>query len=128
MCDGSNGDDVVLSTHVMTLCKAVHDSLNALSFDDDKRNAAVIICRSLDYFHFENSEQMLNYLVEARANFTNLDDVTEVILNNTDINYVTVPYFLYNIPVSGAAGESNNSRCWETLPATRIHITRRWRA
>lgn len=71
--------DLTLANHILTLCKSLHDSLNALSLEDERRATALLLCRALDRFHFpDNPEQMLSHLVEARGSLSNLDDVVEV--------------------------------------------------
>uniref|UniRef100_A0A914W6I6 Uncharacterized protein n=1 Tax=Plectus sambesii TaxID=2011161 RepID=A0A914W6I6_9BILA len=76
-----SASDLTLANHILTLCKSLHDSLNALSLEDERRATALLLCRALDRFSFpDNPEQMLSFLVEARGSLSNLDDVVEFLV------------------------------------------------
>ncbi|XP_059483632.1 VPS35 endosomal protein-sorting factor-like [Neocloeon triangulifer] len=66
--------DPVVINSVMFLCRVLHDSVNALTVDDEKRQIAQLICgfvKSVDFGR--DFELQLNFYVDARAAFTNLD-------------------------------------------------------
>jgi len=61
---------------VFSVAKTVHDSINALSFDDDKREISILLCQFIQKLDFSRDlERHLNFYVEARRAFINLDAV-----------------------------------------------------
>lgn len=61
----------------------LHDSLSALSMDDEKERAAFYIIRALDRFKLEaDPERALGFFVDARAVCSNLDKVISVCLSD----------------------------------------------
>ncbi|KAI6660497.1 hypothetical protein LOD99_14081 [Oopsacas minuta] len=68
-------DPVILNSMIF-VSKTIHDSLNALSPDDEKRQIATLIKQFVSVVDFgKDFEQQLGFYVEARASFTNLDPV-----------------------------------------------------
>ena len=68
-------DPVILNSMIF-VSKTIHDSLNALSPDDEKRQVAALIKQFISVVDFgKDFEQQLGFYVEARASFTNLDPV-----------------------------------------------------
>ncbi|EGD73723.1 hypothetical protein PTSG_05429 [Salpingoeca rosetta] len=68
-------DQLVLSG-MMYLCKVAHDSLNAMTFEDERKRVASLIIAFLTKAAFgRNFEAALEFFVEARGNFSNLDAV-----------------------------------------------------
>ncbi|XP_065352764.1 VPS35 endosomal protein-sorting factor-like [Cloeon dipterum] len=66
--------DPVVINGVMFLCRVLHDSVNAMTVDDEKRQIAQLICGFLKSVDFgRDFEQQLGFYVDARAAFTNLD-------------------------------------------------------
>lgn len=60
----------------------LHDSLSALSTDEEKQRATFYIIRALDRFKLETDpERALDFFVDARAAFSNLDSVIAVCLS-----------------------------------------------
>jgi len=56
------------------VAKTVHDSVNALSSDSEKREISLLICNFLQKLDFgKDLEKQLNFYVEARRAFINLD-------------------------------------------------------
>ena len=81
--------DQALSHHVLGLAKTLHDSLNATSLEDEKRSAMSLINKCLGRFSFfqgtlETAEEELNWLVEARGSFCDLDPVVAYALARVD--------------------------------------------
>jgi hypothetical protein len=82
----------------MSLCKSLHDSVTAVTAETEQKDtgkkgffqktfslfckrSARLITASLNPFtqsQFMSAERFLDTMVEARASFSNLDDVTEV--------------------------------------------------
>ncbi|KJE94840.1 hypothetical protein CAOG_005411 [Capsaspora owczarzaki ATCC 30864] len=68
--------DPVILNALVYVGKVLHDAIDALSFDDERRQTSNLICGFLRKVSFgRDLEQQLNFYVEARANFTNLDTV-----------------------------------------------------
>lgn len=68
--------DPVVINALMFLCAVLHDSVNALSVDDERRQIGEILSntiRRIDYGR--DFEQQLSFYVEARGSFSNIDAV-----------------------------------------------------
>ncbi|VDK77399.1 unnamed protein product [Litomosoides sigmodontis] len=75
-CELSSVNDFQLANQILDICQMLHDSLSALSMDEEKQRAAFYIVRSLDRFKLEaDPERALDFFVDARAAFSNLDKV-----------------------------------------------------
>ncbi|TRY58965.1 hypothetical protein DNTS_033933 [Danionella cerebrum] len=59
--------DPVILNALLHICKTMHDSVNALTLEDEKRSLSVSFGRDF--------EQQLSFCVEARATFCNLEPV-----------------------------------------------------
>ncbi|XP_008195313.1 VPS35 endosomal protein-sorting factor-like [Tribolium castaneum] len=78
---GSNSNlifvnDAVVVNALMFLCTVLHDSVNALTPEDEYRQIGDILChviKTIDYGR--DFEQQLTFYVEARASFSNIDIV-----------------------------------------------------
>lgn len=77
-------DPVIIQT-VFEVARGLHDSIDSLTFDDERRQVGALIIkfiRKIDFGH--DLEQQLNLYVECRAAFCNLDAVArELILRVT---------------------------------------------
>ncbi|XP_072337992.1 LOW QUALITY PROTEIN: VPS35 endosomal protein-sorting factor-like [Scyliorhinus torazame] len=68
--------DPVILNALMHVCKTMHDSVNALTLDDEKRSLAVLISGFIRMVSFgRDFEQQLSFYVEARSRFCNLEPV-----------------------------------------------------
>ncbi|XP_042908545.1 VPS35 endosomal protein-sorting factor-like isoform X2 [Parasteatoda tepidariorum] len=66
--------DPVIVNAAMFICKTIHDSVNALTLEDERRQIGVLICAFIRKISFgRDFEQQLGFYVEARATFSNLD-------------------------------------------------------
>ncbi len=69
-------NDPVLIEHVFTAAKTVHDSINSLSFDDERRQVADLLCAFIARVDFGRQvEKQLTFLSDARRAFGNFDTV-----------------------------------------------------
>lgn len=69
-------NDPVILNAMMFVGKVMHDSLSALSLDDECRHISHLINAFITKVSFgKDFEQQLAFYVDARANFTNLDRV-----------------------------------------------------
>ncbi|XP_075890852.1 VPS35 endosomal protein-sorting factor-like isoform X1 [Nelusetta ayraudi] len=68
--------DPVILNAMMHICKTMHDSVNALTLEDEKRSSALLINGFIRVVSFgRDFEQQLSFCVEARASFCNLEPV-----------------------------------------------------
>ncbi|XP_041474018.1 VPS35 endosomal protein-sorting factor-like isoform X1 [Lytechinus variegatus] len=68
--------DPVIVNAVMFICKTMHDSINALTLDDERRDIGALISGFIRKINYgRDFEQQLSFYVESRANFSNLDAV-----------------------------------------------------
>ncbi|XP_051958238.1 VPS35 endosomal protein-sorting factor-like isoform X1 [Xyrauchen texanus] len=68
--------DPVILNALLHICKTMHDSVNALTLDDEKRSLALLINGFIRMVSFgRDFEQQLSFCVEARATFCNLEAV-----------------------------------------------------
>lgn len=77
-------DPVILN--VMTyLCKLIHDSINSLTLDDEKRQISTLIIGFIRRVSFQRDlEARLNFYIGSRANYSNLDQVLSFIVHQVN--------------------------------------------
>ncbi|XP_074647304.1 VPS35 endosomal protein-sorting factor-like [Tubulanus polymorphus] len=69
-------NDPVITNALMFICKTMHDSINALTSNDEGRAVSRLICGFVSKISFgRDFEQQLSFYMEARSTFTNLDAV-----------------------------------------------------
>lgn len=69
-------NDPVVVNALMFLCSTIHDSVNALSPDDEYRQIGDILCHIILIIDYgRDFEQQLTFYVEARGLFSNVDTV-----------------------------------------------------
>lgn len=72
----SECDDLLIANYMLNFARVLHDNLTALSPDDEKRQVARLICKTLDRFgFFDDFEQQLTLYVDARGYFYSMDAV-----------------------------------------------------
>ncbi|VDN00929.1 unnamed protein product [Thelazia callipaeda] len=75
-CELSSVSDLQLANQVLNICQLLHDSLNALSTEEEKHRSSYHIVRALNRFNLQSDpEQALDFYVDARAALSNLDNV-----------------------------------------------------
>ncbi|XP_059547957.1 VPS35 endosomal protein-sorting factor-like isoform X2 [Myotis daubentonii] len=68
--------DPVILNALLHVCKTMHDSVNALTLEDEKRTLACLISGFVKMVSFgRDFEQQLSFYVEARSMFCNLEPV-----------------------------------------------------
>lgn len=73
--------DPALVQHLLTFCGALHDSINALTTDDERRQLSQLIISFIRQVNFgRDFEQQLDFYVNARAAFSNLDSVLAALI------------------------------------------------
>lgn len=84
----STNDPVIINA-LMFICRILHDSVNALTVEDEKRQIGNLISsfvRNVQYGR--DFEQQLSFYVEARSSFTNLDSVHAHLVHS--VNHLAV--------------------------------------
>ncbi|XP_071508661.1 VPS35 endosomal protein-sorting factor-like [Diadema antillarum] len=77
--------DPVIVNAVMFICKTMHDSINALSLNDERRDIGNLISGFIRKINYgRDFEQQLNFYVESRANFSNLDSVLVTLVQSVN--------------------------------------------
>eukprot|EP01133_Synstelium_polycarpum_P000225 gene225-275_t len=72
----SSISDPILINTFLTYGKALHDSLNSLSFQDEIRQVTQIVINCINKFDFgKDVEKQLNFFVDCRQTFINFDGV-----------------------------------------------------
>lgn len=76
-CNGQyKTNDPVITNALMFLCGILHDSVNALTPEDEYKQIGEILCNIIRKVNYgRDFEQQLNFFVEARAAFSNIDTV-----------------------------------------------------
>ncbi|XP_064415213.1 VPS35 endosomal protein-sorting factor-like isoform X1 [Latimeria chalumnae] len=68
--------DPVILNALLHICKTMHDSVNALTLEDEKRTLSILINGFIRMVSFgRDFEQQLSFYVEARSIFCNLEPV-----------------------------------------------------
>ncbi|XP_054160540.1 VPS35 endosomal protein-sorting factor-like [Oppia nitens] len=71
----TTSDPVILNS-MTYLCKALHDSVSALTLEDERRQISSLVTSFLKHVSFSRDfEAELNFYVDSRANFCNLETV-----------------------------------------------------
>uniref|UniRef100_A0A3B4F5F6 VPS35 endosomal protein-sorting factor-like n=1 Tax=Pundamilia nyererei TaxID=303518 RepID=A0A3B4F5F6_9CICH len=86
--------DPVILNAMLHICKTMHDSVNALTLEDEKRSLALLIIGFIRMVSFSRDfEQQLSFCVEARATFCNLEPVLVQLIHVSLFFYsfITIP-------------------------------------
>ncbi|XP_043945688.1 VPS35 endosomal protein-sorting factor-like [Protopterus annectens] len=77
--------DPVILNALLHVCKTMHDSVNALTLEDEKRSLAVLINGFIRMVSFgRDFEQQLSFYVEARCLFCNLEPVVVQLIHSVN--------------------------------------------
>lgn len=112
--------DPVTVHALMRVCRLMHDSINALSVDDEVRAIGSLISTGLvrAVSFGSDLDQQLAFLVECRAAFCNIDPVLQHLVHS--VNHVAVQ--LHRTSQSGA-GHSRGSGSFARACAAFAFIT-----
>ena len=81
--------DTVIINSLMAICKTMHDSISAISLQDERIAIGKLISQFLSTVTFgRDFEQLLNFYVEARATFSNIDEILIMLVHR--VNLLTV--------------------------------------
>ncbi|XP_075422160.1 VPS35 endosomal protein-sorting factor-like isoform X4 [Ascaphus truei] len=77
--------DPVILNALLHVCKTMHDSVNALTLEDEKRTLSHLINGFIQMVSFgRDFEQQLSFYVEARSMFCNLDPVLVQLIHSVN--------------------------------------------
>uniref|UniRef100_A0A8C8RPX2 VPS35 endosomal protein-sorting factor-like n=1 Tax=Pelusios castaneus TaxID=367368 RepID=A0A8C8RPX2_9SAUR len=77
--------DPVILNALLHVCKTMHDSVNALTLEDEKRTLASLINGFIKMVSFgRDFEQQLSFYVEARSMFCNLEPVLVQLIHSVN--------------------------------------------
>uniref|UniRef100_A0A7N4NJ70 VPS35 endosomal protein-sorting factor-like n=1 Tax=Sarcophilus harrisii TaxID=9305 RepID=A0A7N4NJ70_SARHA len=77
--------DPVILNALLHVCKTMHDSVNALTLEDEKRMLAVLINGFIKMVSFgRDFEQQLSFYVETRSMFCNLEPVLVQLIHSVN--------------------------------------------
>nr|XP_023017945.1 UPF0505 protein C16orf62 isoform X1 [Leptinotarsa decemlineata] len=119
--------DPVITNALMFLCSVLHDSVNALTPEDEYRQIGEILCstiRKVDYGrHFE---QQLNFFVEARGAFSNIDMVLAELVQQVNALSVNTRLVIKGIHTRKTADfvRACAAYCFITIPSILSEKTR----
>ncbi|RWS09028.1 UPF0505 protein C16orf62-like protein [Dinothrombium tinctorium] len=83
--DFKTTSDPVILNSMTYLCKTMHDSVNALTLEDEKRQISSLIIDFLRMVSFDRDfEAHLNFMVDSRANFSNLENVISYLVHSVN--------------------------------------------
>ena len=83
--DSLTTSDPVILNSLTYLCKTMHDSVSALTLEDEKRQIGCLIISFLRCVSFKKDfEAQLNFYVESRGNFSNLDTVMSFLVHRVN--------------------------------------------
>ncbi|KAJ8318573.1 hypothetical protein KUTeg_003664 [Tegillarca granosa] len=78
-------NDPVIINALMFICKTMHDSVNALTLEDEKKLISNLISGFINKISFgRDFEQQLSFYVECRSSFSNLDIVLVQLIQNVN--------------------------------------------
>ncbi|KAG0422746.1 hypothetical protein HPB47_001453, partial [Ixodes persulcatus] len=78
--------DPVIVNALMYICKTMHNSVNALTLEDERRQIAALICGFLQHISFgRDFEQQLSFYVDSRAAFSSLDPVLVELVQDVNV-------------------------------------------
>ena len=78
---GGTYSDPVLINNLMHVARQLHDSIDSLSFDDERRQLAALINAFIRKISFgRDFENQLNFFTDCRAAFANLDAVKDTVV------------------------------------------------
>ena len=88
-------NDAVIIQTAFEVARGLHDSIDSLTFEDERREVANLIVQFIRKIEFGNDlEQQLNIFVECRAAFTNLDTVTRELVMRVTLLAMTAHRFV----------------------------------
>jgi len=113
--------DPVITHSLMRVCRLMHDSINALSVDDQVRAIGSLVSNGLirAVSFGSDLEQQLAFVVECRAAFYNIDPVLQHLVHST--NHVAAQ--LHRTATQSSAGHTRRTASFARACAAFAFIT-----
>ncbi|KAK4884963.1 hypothetical protein RN001_001234 [Aquatica leii] len=113
-------NDPVITNALLFLCTILHDSINALTVEDERRQISELLCnvvKRVDYGR--DFEQQLNFYAEARAAFSNLDTVLAQLVQCVNTLAVNVQKIVkgHHTRKTGSFVRACAAYCFITIPS-----------
>lgn len=120
-------NDPVLISALLHCAKSVHDTLGALTIEDDIRDVSNLICsfiRRIDYG--KDVEQELKFCVEARGSFGSLDSVTIALIQKVNCLAVSTFRIVNGVHTSVTSSfiRACMAFCYITIPSLENRLTK----
>ncbi|VEN48574.1 unnamed protein product [Callosobruchus maculatus] len=120
-------NDPVTTNALMFLCTVLHDSVNALTPEDEYRQIGEILCniiRKVDYGR--DFEQQMNFYVEARGAFSNIDTVLAELVQRVNLLSINTRHIVKGIHTRKTADfvRACAAYCFITIPSIVSEKTR----
>ncbi|XP_022114343.2 VPS35 endosomal protein-sorting factor-like isoform X1 [Pieris rapae] len=112
-------DDPIVIASLMRLCRIVHDSINAVSVEDESKWSGELIVKCIQAARHEDLDTQLNFYVECRAAFLKLDAVL-----------VALVHVVNTLSTRGAASRGRwlqracAAYCYITVPSLQCALSR----
>ncbi|KAF5301140.1 hypothetical protein FQR65_LT08970 [Abscondita terminalis] len=112
--------DPVIINALLFLCTILHDSITALTVEDERRQISELLCnvvKRVDYGR--DFEQQLNFYAEARAAFSNLDTVLAQLVQCVNTLSVNVRKIVkgHHTRKTGSFVRACAAYCFITIPS-----------
>ena len=104
----------------MYICSVLHDSVNMLMVDDERRQIGELLCNVIRKVHYgRDFEQQLSFYVEARGMFANIDSVLSQLVQCVNTLSVNRRYEVkgYHTRKTGAFVRACAAYCYITIPS-----------
>ncbi|CAG9783747.1 unnamed protein product [Diatraea saccharalis] len=123
-------EDLIIISSLMRLCCILHDSINAVTVEDESKACAELINKFIQAVNYEDDlEQQLNFYVECRSAFIKLDAVLVVLVYA--VNRLAARTGSRGAGVSGVGGGGARwlqracaAYCFVTVPSLHCALTR----
>ena len=79
--------DILVTNSMMQICKSMHDYVNALTLEDEKREISQMICKfisRIEIIEKDKIEKYLNFYSDARSSFSNLDEIISLLVHKVN--------------------------------------------
>ncbi|KAF5275090.1 hypothetical protein FQA39_LY07027 [Lamprigera yunnana] len=120
-------NDPVITNALLFLCTILHDSINALTVEDERRQISELLCNVVKRVDYGlDFEQQLNFYAEARAAFSNLDSVLTQLVQCVNTLAVNVRKIVkgHHTRKTGSFVKACAAYCFITIPSIVSTYTR----
>lgn len=119
--------DPVTNDALLYITKILHDSVNSLTVEDEKKQIGVLISTTIKQINFgKDFERQLDFYVDARATFTNIDTILSTLVycvNNLAMETGRIVKSVHTRK-TGPFVHACAAYCFITIPSIDSHITK----